>query len=298
MNSYSELPFQYEQDVWSLLLARAAQGLRAGCGREAEAVVRTAARTMGFKRGEAARERAAAQGIKADLETLHSGCAWCSMDPRCRRRILRSKPDVVLYEVDTCPLAGLWAMLDASDVGTWYCEEFTHGQMAGYTAGAGQVNLATRLTYTGRTENIAFMDDNCCRFSEYYRAANAVPALRDAAFGEGLSAATPADAAAQQDDLRHRCVELLNELYAAAEEQLGTPGICALAGALRAAAPELAGIYRKHAADLLMEPDRAFLRLHFPLALETAEEPLWAAAAAEFVQINLLDPFKAALGVD
>lgn len=298
MNSYSELPFQYEQDVWSLLFARAAQGLREGCGREAEAVVRAAARTMGYKRGKAACEKAVARGVRADLETLHSGCAWCSMDPRCRRRILRSKPDVVLYEVDTCPLAGLWAMLGASDVGTWYCEEFSHGQMAGYTAGAGQVNLATRLTYTGRTENIAFMDDNCCRFSEYYRAANAVPALHDAAFGEGLPAAEPADAAARRADLHQRCVELLNELYTAAEEQLGAPGLCALANALRAAAPELAGIYRKHAADLLMEPDRAFLHLHFPLTLETADDPLWTAPAAEFVQINLLDPFKGALGVD
>ncbi len=298
MNSYSELPFQYEQDVWSLLFARAAQELKEVCGREAETVVRAAARTMGYKRGKAACEKAVAQGVKADLETLHSGCAWCSMDPRSRRRILRSKPDVVLYEVDTCPLAGLWATLGASDVGTWYCEEFTHGQMVGYTAGAGQVNLATLLTYIGHNENIAFMDDNCCRFSEYYRAANAVPALHDVAFGESLPAAEPADAAAQHADLRQRCVELLNELYAAAEEQLGTPGLCALANALRTAAPELAEIYRKHAADLLMEPDSAFLRLHFPLTLETADEPLWMDSAAKFVQVNLLDPFKTTLGVD
>lgn len=299
MNSYSELPFQYKQDIWSLLFAEISAGLLEYCGRNGETSVRRAVRLMGKERGKALYEKMKEKGIPADLEALYgSGCAFCSADPRTRRRYLCTEGQKYLYEVDTCPLAGMWDFLEKGAVGNLFCEEFSHGQLAGYTGGTGQVNLSTRLTYTRKTENLSFMDDNVCRFSVYHRAANADPEHLEVCFGD--RSGTPLQVN-PDEDLHLRTVQICYYLIRTATEDFGEEGRCAAALALREAADRSAVMMKKHAGDLLQVCDGPFMAMHFPLPLDSERDSAWEKYddfdARVLVQDNYLTPLKKKLGI-
>ena len=303
MNAYSELPLQYSQDVWTLMFARLTEHMTVCLGQNSEDSVRRAVRRMGEERGRFFFENARQKNQKADLMALYSqNCSYCTMDPRSRTRVLCQQPDQYLYEVDTCPLAGYWGFLGRESEGNWFCEEYQHAQLRGYTEGAGQVNLATRLTYKNRRENVGFMDDNVCRFSVYYRPSNATERLHDDSFVNGDSTEQiELSTEERMKDLNWKCIQTCHYILGAIVEDYGEDGKCAFGVALRKLAEELAAVMRKHADDLLQVCDGAFMSSHFPLALDSGSDPIWEqykdSEARVLVQDNLLNSLKKSLNI-
>ena len=278
-----------------MLYLHLARSLSECCGRGAEGAVREAVRRMGREWGSEIRKKHVDAGLKTNLRSLYNEGLEYRTDPRMCEDLIAESEEVRLWEVRTCPLADLWNKAGAGDRGLWYCEEFQRGLLSGYTDGRGQMNQSTFLTCRR---------DNHCRFSAYLRPANLEGSRRRESFafpGEAPSTPTPLKEADFGEGIRVQFIRLYHSLLAVAKERHGDEGVRAVALGLRRLADELAPTMRRHAEHTLNPCDGAFMKLNFPIALDTSEDDLWRQYgendAPQLMQINLLDRLKKQLGL-
>ena len=297
MYNITEIKYQNQQDCMSLLFMHLARSLVDYCGRGAEGTVREAVRRMGRNWGGDIRKKHVDAGVKTNLKSLYNTGLEYLEDPRMYGELLEEKEEVRLWEVRTCPLADVWNKAGEGALGLWYCEEFQRGLIDGYTQGKGQMNQSTFLTCPR---------DNHCRFSAYYRAANIDGDQHRESFSTPGAGEVSPDSGALRDvdfaeGIRVQFVKIYYYLLEAAEERHGGEGVCAVAAGLRRLAEELTPVMRRHAENTLNPCDEEFLKLNFPVALDTAKEEIWARYgghdAPKLMQINLLDRLKKGLAL-
>jgi hypothetical protein len=294
MYNITEIKYQNQQDCLSMLYMYVTESLVKHCGRGAEGAVRAAVRDMGRDWGCAIRRKHLDAGVKTNLYSLYNTGLEYLKDPRMCEDLISESEEVRLWEVRTCPLADLWNKAGAGERGLWYCEEFQRGLLWGYTDGKGQMNQSTFLTCRR---------DNHCRFSAYLRAANLEGKRREESFsfpGEIPSVPKEMGNASFAEGIRIQFIRMYCYLLSSAKERHGNEGVRAVALGLRRLSDELVLTMRRHAEHTLERCDEAFLKLNFPIALETSEDDLWrrydANDASKLIQINLLDRMKKRLG--
>lgn len=290
MYNITEIKYQNQQDCFSMLYLHLARSLSECCGRGAEGAVREAVRRMGREWGSEIRKKHVDAGLKTNLRSLYNAGLEYQVDPRTCEELISESEEVRLWEVRSCPLGDLWNKAGAGDIGLWYCEEFQRGLVHGYTDGKGQMNQPTFLTCRR---------DNHCRFSAYYRAANIEGEQRKQSFalpGEAPSTPKPMRDADFVEGIRAQFIRLYASLLAVAKERFGDEGVRAVALGLRGLADELAPTMKRHADHTLNPCDEEFLRLNFPIALDTSKDDLWRQYgendAPKLMQVNLLDRLK------
>lgn len=293
MYNITEIKFQNQQDCFSLMYLHLVQKLSAYCGRSAEGTVREAVRRMGADWGASIRKKHIAAGHKTNLQSLYSVGLEYQTDPRMHEVVLHESEEVQLWEVFICPLADFWNRRNAGGLGLWFCEEFQRGLVSGYTGGKGQMNLSKILTCPR---------DNHCRFSVYFRKANTEGEQRDQSFsysGEDLPAPNALENAAFADGIRTQFIKLYAYLLLTAREKHGDEGIRAIAAGLRSLAEELVPIMKRHASNTLKDCDETFLKLNFPVSLNTSDDQEWKEFGddliPELMQVNLLEKLKKGL---
>jgi hypothetical protein len=293
MYNITEIKYQNQQDCITMLYLYLAQSLTDCVGRSAEGTVREAMRRMGKDWGRSLREKHVEAGVKTHLHSLYHVGLEYQTDPRMCEDVIKDSEEVYLWETRTCPLADLWNKAGAGYLGLWYCEEFQRGLLAGYTDGKGQMNQSAFLTCPR---------DNHCRFSVYLRAANLDGEQRKESFvfpGEPVRPHRTLEDATFAEGAGLQFIKMYCCLLTAAEERHGGEGVCAIALGLRHLAETLVPVLRLHAEHTLETCDEAFLKLNFPVALNTAEDFRWRqygnSDALRIMQVNLLDRLKNAL---
>lgn len=288
MYSIREIPLQNMQDVWSKLFVCMAGSLMDTCGRAAEGVVRKSVRRMAETMGRELRDRLHREGERANLLSLYARQPWFFRDPRfCLDRI-RTTEQVWLMEVRTCPLANVWKSMGQADIGTFFCEEYQHGLLSGFTGDAGQTNLSRRLTCPR---------DNHCRFSCYYRPANMLSEERSESFSTYEDKAGELsqfyDAETVSRGIGELCVRNYSCLFEEAQAEFGSEGVNGVILGIRKAAPMLIADLADEAKRTFNPCDSYFVAENFPLKLNSDEDALWKQfswpEARELFQINLLD---------
>lgn len=295
MYNITEIKDQNRQDCLSMLYMYLSRSLVDCCGRGAEGAVREAVRRMGEEWGRSIRKKHVAAGVKTNLVGLYNVGLEYRTDPRMYEELIKESEEVRLWEIRTCPMADLWNKAGEGDLGLWYCEEFQHGLVAGYTDGRGQMNQSTFLTCRR---------DNHCRFSAYLRAANLEGTQRAESFaaeGESPAAPRPLKDVDFAEGIRTQFVKLYYHILASAEERYGSEGVSAVALGLRRMADVMVPIMKRHADDTLLPCDGAFLKLNFPIALNASEDEIWRQYdghdARKIMQTNLLDRLANRLGL-
>lgn len=301
MNTIHEIGYQNQQDFWAMLYLHMGRSIMRICGAQGEKAVRRAVRRMAEKKGRRLRESLCSDEIKTNLETLYAlGCDCCS-DPRFRMKILRQDENVRIWEVYTCPLAALWLNQGEGWLGSLYCEENQHGLINGFTEGVGQLNLTKKLTC--RRTNGCRADDYC-RFSAYYRTANADGEQRRMSFtgeDEEYRPFTSQKQGTNRDETGRRCIETLYYMLEAAGEIAGEDGVRAVAAGLRELAVWAADQMKYGMVATLNFNVRDYLEANLPVSMETGEEPLWEIYGGHYApclfELNFLAPFRALMGL-
>lgn len=282
MNTIREIDLQNQQDFWTYLYIETGKSLKEVCGRGAEGVIRAAVRNMSVEKGKRLRKEYEAAGIKANLQNLYAGENACSADVRVRQQILKEGEEIRLWEVYTCPMALIWQHEGCNDLGMYYCEENQRGLVAGFTEGAGQVNLTKKLTCS-RTNGTR--PDNHCRFSAYFRMANTPKEKRDSCFtGYGIDG--PREQIEKKDfrtRMKEQCTAYMTWLTKEALEAFGEEGRCAVAIGLRNLAERMTELMLWHAEATLNACTREFVHRNLPIGPET-EDALWDGPGAEEAQ--------------
>lgn len=281
MNIIDKLALQKRHDIWALMYARLATSILDVCGRGGEYAVREALRRMGQERGEMLRLAHRNRRLKTDLINLYAKFPGCTCDPRLRGHLVKEDSEVRQWEVYSCPLAILFSGCGGTRVGSWFCEEYMHSLVSGYTVGKGQTNLDTRLTRAG---------DGSCYFSVYYREANRPDEQCETTQGD----LQPDIAADCSEYISAHFIQTYYYLLETAQELYGDEGVRAIAVALRKLAPELACILESRADDLLTRIDQAFLKQNFPISVYVETDALWQEYnkhnAQQIMVANLLNP--------
>lgn len=286
MYNIKELALSHQQDVLSLLYIHLAASIADNCGRHGEGAVREAVRRFARDRGCELAQKHRSQGIKTNLKNLYNRGYDLIDDPRTRRAVLRDGQDIRLWEVYTCPMAELWSKAGKSNIGMWYCEECQRSLIDGYTNGKGQTNLSMMLTCS---------EDNHCRFSVYYRAANTDGEQRRQSFEDkpGENRLPPEDSISFKAAMNVLCIKLCYYMVEISKEYFGDEGLCAVAQGLKSLASELAAIIRKNADATGSLLNAGYIEENFPLSLDSSTEALWrkygANEARHLVQLHLLD---------
>jgi len=286
MYNIKELELLHQQDVFSLLYINLAESIADNCGRHGEGAVREAVRRFARDRGYELAQEHRSLGIKTNLKSLYNMGYDLIDDPRTRRVVLHEEQDARLWEVYTCPMAELWVKAGKNNIGIWYCEECHRSLIDGYTNGKGQTNLSMMLTCS---------EDNHCRFSVYYRAANTDGEQRQQSFED-----KPAENTLPLEDnisfkaaINAICIKLCYYMVEVSKEYFGAEGLCAVAQGLRSLAPELAARIRKNADATGSLLNVEYIKENFPLSLDSSEDALWskygANEARHLVQLHLLD---------
>lgn len=294
MYNINEIEYQNKQDCFSLLYLKLGRSLMDYCGRKAEGALREAVRRMGSESGELIRIKFKNEGIRTNLMNLSILNFACSRDPRMKVQSLEETEQVRLWEVYTCPLAVLWNKANEAKLGSFYCEEYLHAFLEGYTMKKGQMNLSDLMTCPR---------DLHCRFSAYYRPANTNGTQREESFSPYGSVCKEehAKSAFISDNELHELIKsdfirLYFYILEVASEKFGKEGICAISNGLRKFKEEVITLMVKKAADVLKPSDNSFFSLNFPVSIDINEDLLWekykAHDAPMLMSLNLLCPLK------
>jgi len=252
MSRIEDLKNQNCQDVWPKLYYYIASELIAQYEQDGERALRCGIRRYGKDRGQHLRALHIEKGYPINMYSLFMAYDLPD-DPRFRRRSIKLNPSERLSETLVCPIADLWLNYDGRAVGRIYCEEYHHAMFGAYAEGS-QTNLGQTLTQEG---------DDHCRFSVYYRAANAVTAYQD----------TEADFSEFREmpyrvGIEMIVTRLLNDLYISAAEILGkSQAIDVFSEALILLAKDVAAQYHNFAESIDEKIDIEWLDKEFPLPL-------------------------------
>lgn len=286
MYNIKELALSHQQDVLSLLYINLAASIADNCGRHGEGAVREAVRRFARDRGLELAQKHRSLGIKTNLKSLYNMGYDLIDDPRTRRALLHEEQDARLWEIYTCPMAELWGKVGKSNIGMWYCEECQRSLIDGYTNGKGQTNLSMMLTCP---------EDNHCRFSVYYRAANTDAEQKQQSFEDKpVENILPSeDSISFKAGMNAICIKLCYYMVEVSKEYFGAEGLCAVAQGLRSLASELAARIRKNADATGSLLNAEYIKENFPLSLDSSKDTLWskygANEARHLVQLHLLD---------
>lgn len=270
MNTIREISLQNQQDFWAMLYMHVGRSILKTCGRRGEKAIRQGLKAMAEEDGRILKEACLKQGAKPNLRALYALGCGCTADPRVRGQVLRDEEQIRLWEVYTCPLANLWLAEGEAFLGNLYCEENQLGLMDTYTEGKGQFHVTKKLTCQ-RTNGCR--PDNHCRFAAYYRAANVDAEQRERCFssdGDQQVELQPLDT--PREALEKKCIRTLKYLTAAAQEEFGQEGLCAVAEGLRALVGPAAAMMG-HYAEATLSPDmETFVKQNLPVSLDVESE--------------------------
>lgn len=288
MYNIQEIKLQNQQDAWSLLYLCLSDEMCRSFGLDGERMIRKAVKAMGQWQGSRLKEDHLAQGIPTNLTGLFQYGCGAVYDPRVRGNVQTENEQVRLWEIYICPMADFWKKRDAAALGSFFCEEYMRALVSAYTEGKGQMNVGKTLTCKR---------DLHCQFAAYLRPANQTSQQREKSFGKNKSGEfSNYEKQPFSDYIKEKTILLCAFLYDSARTDFGENGEAAFARGLRSFTEELIPILKKHADDVLLACDKEFLLLNFPLALDTSDDKLWSAVAAEgvcrIVQSNLLDRLK------
>lgn len=286
MYTCADIVQQNQQDAFSAMFLCLGQEILTLCGaRTGEGVIREAVRRAGRQAGLRQLERLRETGVPTDLHGLfHCGKPWVD-DPRTRKKELFDEKDRQIWEVYTCPMASFWNRFGEGRLGSFFCEEYQYAKVLAYTEGAGQLNLSKNLTCPR---------DNFCRFSAYFREANAAPERAAEAFPHTGARREEAPAASFDEGIRDLTASVCCRLLETAGERCGREGACAVTEGLKKWAVQAEEALRTQARHTLRPLDAAFVRENFPLR---ADEPVWEEnrQAWELVDTYVLSAIRAGL---
>lgn len=262
MYSYSEIPFQNQQDCLSSLFLTLGDQIMKVMGRKGETVIRKAVQKFGVSLGEETREKLKQEGKRQSLKELAEQ-KDLFLDPRFRIMPIRTRQQELWAEVHTCPIADYMKEREGSGIGLMFCEEFCHAFFKGYTDGKAQTNLSKVLMGPF---------DNHCRFSIYYRPANLEADKREQVFDQettGEEADLPDRKLLHNTEwLQKLYLRLYASLYEEAEALCGKEGICAIALGLRTLAETQRKDLEKWASARRMPCDATFIEDNYPVQLD------------------------------
>lgn len=256
MSRIEDLKNQNCQDVWPKLYYYIAKELIDKYETEGERALRDGIRRYGYHRGSALREQHVQWGYPINMYSLFMAYDLPD-DPRFRRRAIRLNKNERLSETLVCPIADLWIQYGGKDLGRIYCEEYHHAMFGAYAPGS-QTNLGETLTQEG---------DDHCRFSVYYRQANAGEEYGDEEVNFDDFEEMP-----YREGIEMIVVRLLNNLYLGIRDTIGRKEAEeVLRNAMAQLAKDTAAHYRKFAEDIDEEISTAWLALELPLRFDEPE---------------------------
>lgn len=271
MNCTSEIRPQFQFDCYGRLYAAIAQALLLWGGAAGEIVVRRSVAKYGMEKGRMLRQVHIQTAVGINLQSLFHAERVCGEDPRFFRNILRDTDAVQLQEVYSCPLARLWHALGCEKYGFFYCEEYLHALVCGYTDGKGQANLSNTLMYPR---------DSRCVMACYLRPGN-LPETARAQFAGGA----PKRSACILRDI----LLLYQAFYQCAEEQ-EADAVAAVARGLRDFTGQLSSALTLEANHIGVSPGRDFLDAFCPIPLNSCDGALpvrLSGKADEIFRINV-----------
>lgn len=275
MNNIEEIKFQTKFNCFGKLYGHLASALLSWMGRHGERLLRKAIQEYGFTKGAALRKEQLQEGIKLNLQSLFRAESCCGEDPRFFRVSKKDAESVQLTEVYACPLDKMWRDMGCRQVGSFYCEEYAHALIAGYTQGKGQANVSNHLTCDR---------DNRCVFAFYYRMAN-ISAEQQKHFYNG---ADPHPAS----DITRDLLLLYSCVYQEALSYQEEGGRCAIAQGLRAFADDvIAGLTLEadHTGEMITAQ---FLADYCSVPLTVRDLRDLKEDAARIFEINVVEPLR------
>ncbi|WP_236915264.1 L-2-amino-thiazoline-4-carboxylic acid hydrolase [Clostridium sp. Cult2] len=257
MKRTEELLIENCQDAWPKLYYYLAFELIQEYGLKGEKVVRNGVRKFGIDRGETLRKMHIKYGIDINMKSLFTYYDLPG-DPRFRRRQISLTEEQRLSETLVCPIAELWIDYNAKAIGRIYCEEFHHAMWGAYAEGT-QVNLGQTLTQDG---------DNHCRFSVYYRKANAKNDIE-----ENKAEFTPLDYKEPhyRDGVEMLATKIFNHITLSALDIIGVNVLETIKNSTRLFAIDLAKQQKDFAKSLSIEITDEWLSKYLPFKLNQSE---------------------------
>ena len=163
------------QDQYSIFYVVLVRQILNEWGFEGEAAVREGTRRFGTDRGLARRNRNLSLGVKINMKTLFSVCSDLPTDPRFRRYRRKLTEQERVSRTLVCPMAEMWDIYNAREIGRIYCEEFHPACYMAYAYGYTRVNLSRTLTQDG---------DSYCSFNVVLRPEDVPDELKKVCFSE------------------------------------------------------------------------------------------------------------------
>lgn len=301
MNTIEELKVQNQQDFLSMLYISVAKQAQTICGRRGTECIGKGIRNAGRTYGEALRKFLVEQAIPTNFETLFVMEPYCWADPRMRTKTLELTPEVMRYEVYTCPFADTCRDAGAGDLGNMFCEQWHRGLVGAFTQDVDKFYLTKKLT-VHRTNGCR--PDNHCKFSIFYRCALTQGTQRQESFPD--TAKVSADQLPMRsvsEKLHIKYVLLLTSWIDILKQDLGNEGLCAAALALRSLVDPTAEMML-HYADMRLAKDIGiFTKENLPIASdEKALDEEWADWGSEEAKkiflVNFYRPLHKKLGIE
>lgn len=257
-------------DGYTVMYALISRAIMDALGEDGEAVVREATRRYGKDRGRTRREQHLELGVKINMKSLFSVCSDLPSDPRFRRdRVLLTDEERNSHTL-ICPMADIWKRYGLKKIGRIYCEEFHPACYREYAWGMTQVNLARTLTQDG---------DTYCDFHVVLRKANVSDEHKAQCFAafdpgysepqiDGKSAEGKAGFSSLCLRVYYYMLEVLRERFPGSAESVMTR-------ALHDWADDAVKTLGGYATELGKKLNVTFAERHFPMFMNTADEPLW-----------------------
>lgn len=173
--SKEELAQIHLQDQYTIMYAFIVRKILEEWGFEGEAAAREGTRRYGNDRGLARRKHNLSLGVKINMKTLFSVCSDLPPDPRFRRYRRKLTEQERISRTLICPMAEMWDIYGAREIGRIYCEEFHPACYMAYAYGYARVNLARTLTQDG---------DQYCSFNVILRPEDVPDDMKPMCFAE------------------------------------------------------------------------------------------------------------------
>lgn len=288
MFSIDEIPYQNQQDCFTMFYTCLADAVTRTLGRSGEGVVRRAVQAFAGGIGADACQAIIKNAQQPNLKTLVEQGADCFIDPRFRFLPLRATEQELWLEIHTCPMADFWRLHNKEPLGQIYYEEFFAAYFQAFSGGVAQCNLSKTLTCRF---------DNHCRLSVYYRPAN-LPASRRAQVFT-LTCQPPSASLVRpafptgESGMGKRFYRLAASFYQEGEAA-GEEGLCAVALGLRDAAVQIAALLRHQAEARGTVADQDFM-LHNNPAAQTEALAALPEKVQRCLKQNYSIPFERAM---
>lgn len=271
MNTLNEIGAQMQYTCFVKLYACMAKSIHEYGGKLGERLIRCALREYGKDKGKRMKALLADNGQRVDLQNLYAACGYCGISPYFYRILLHDEADWQSIETHLCPFAATCLKSDSLEEASYFCEDYPHALIDGFTDGIGQAHTGKRLTRP---------TDGLCSQTFFYRQVH----MNEEQLKLAQNGTDASPAVSDGAEMMALYLAFFNQVSLAENKDFYAP----LADGLRSFAEDTLSSVADEAERTLRPVDASFLGEFFPLPL-TAEELKELAPALSDKALELFD---------